>query len=289
MRAADPEKALAAIGATATKHHYVYGKHSAATYRVRECPNYAPGGLTAIPEIKTAAPTGSSKRVPANVEAKYDLTCPYCGKVDTVKVAWMQSMPPEEWYCRCTICRKPYAPRKKEEPKLTPHESTAPAKAGRPPGSEKCVNRIKFDADMSKEKYLEGVGSGQSDWRILKNAGLDWQTFKNYLTRSKRDWGLGEDFNFKKSREGENMTAFKTAEEDQREKAAVAAEEYTISQLIDLRDGLSDDIDCLDRMLGLTNLIISNGVKIVLERQRCESTQKMERINDLFDTMRVAL
>jgi hypothetical protein len=289
MRSSDPEASLSAMGATATKHILTAANGgNVPVYRVTDCPKHDLGGLPRMAEVKR------EPVIPPEAKKKYDLSCPHCGNTAGIKIAWNKVLRPEEWYCRCGACNKSFKPRKRglvvvESAPVKTKEDEIPdenkGKRGKPYSKKgPCQNRVKFDAAITKEAYLDGVGRGLSDYKILKEVGLSYHTYKKYLNRSKRDWGLGEDFNIK--RKGTENVVFETVPKEKKEKE----EGLTIAQLIDLHDELEEEIKNLDELNGPESGVrLVKSLRLLLDERRCATAQKLKKVHDAFENTRVEI
>ena len=87
---------------------------------------------------------------------------------------------------------------------------------------------------------------------------------------------------------------FETYKEDGKVVEATEATEpkgeYTIGQLIDLHDDLEDEVENLDMLLDPESTVtIVKGIRVILSERRCDSAMKLQRIHELFETVKVAL
>lgn len=272
MRSEDAETALDAMGAKADA--YVYSYEKSAVYRVTDCPKHIPGEL------------------PPLTEEKYNLSCPYCGSVNSVKVAWTGVLPPEEWYCRCGQCNKSFRPKKREvkdmqigsaDNVLNPGEIQNQEPNKKQPELEKQPEPQKTRREIILEKitqeaYEKHKNDGLSDEQILEfyKLPLNW---KDALVKIKRGWGINGPW---------------SGNRQQKEPKAEAHTEntpgtLTISEAIELHDELEEEVECLDYLLTSVPVSLTKGIKLLLDERRCEMARKLHRIHEVFEETKVAI
>jgi len=149
-----------------------------------------------------------------------------------------------------------------------------------------------FEKLIPKEKYLKLKALGHSDSKILKDAGLPFPNGKHHLTRAKMAWGVAG-MSIKDQKEAKGMV-FETYKEDGKVVEATEAtepkEEYTINQLLDLHDDLENEVENLDMLLDPESTVtIVTSIRVILSERRCGSAMKLQRIHELFDSVKVAL
>jgi transcription elongation factor Elf1 len=109
---------------------------------------------------------------------EYDISCPRCGGVNSVRVTGSYEHPqsPHKWYCRCDRCERSFTLKEKQE-------------------SDEVGLQDDFDRTLTKEKYLELRAQGiTSDAKILQAVELPYNSFINCLTKAKENMGhTGED------------------------------------------------------------------------------------------------
>lgn len=161
------EAVLEKMGAEAVKTGYDSNKNKAPYYKVVRCPMSKPGSLPKMAEAKHEAESGP----PEAVAKRYDLSCPMCGEVKGVRIAWAKYLEPELWYCRCDRCKHGFKPRKR--------------------GCENVTLRDDFYKVMTKEKYLGLRAQGiTSDAKVLAAVELPYNSFIKFLTEAKKKWGV---------------------------------------------------------------------------------------------------
>lgn len=297
IRSKDAEKALTAMGGVEAVK-YSSRRQQSAVYRVTACPKHVPGELPPI------------------TEKKYNLSCPYCGSVNSVKVAWTGALPPEEWYCRCTKCKKSFRPKKKEVDKTmdTVNENaescnnsadlfnTEPGGVqDQEPANEKLPDFRKTRKQIILEKldkdgYLKLKEKGLSDEAVLEEIGINI-SWKDALVSLKRKWGLVGQFNKYDLRKSKPDPEKNPAADDGATADNVKIEhhqELNINDAIKRRDFLAEEVECADRLLNpdgdyYASVTLTHGIKLLLDGHRCICAQELKRIRDVFETVKVAI
>lgn len=216
------------------------------------------------------------------VRGNYNLSCPQCGGMNGIRVAGTYEHPknPQNWFCHCTACKKSFNPRpKKEDSDVGTAEQTLP-----------------------KDKYAEMMGKGMTDHMIANSMGLKLSSVK----KLKRKYGLTVPGRVgRPKKEGDvKMPPYETHPEGKSNSGQVdnselmdktetldpvycgpeEPEKLSISKLIDLREMLNTEIECLEKVdTRINGIQLSPGVKSLITNHWDECQDKLDWINKVFD------